>query len=162
MTADTIENLRSTDIDLVARIHTQCFFDAWGSSMLCQILNMPGAFGLVACWSRRGSVIGFALGRVTSDECELLSLGVAPDHRTRGVGAQLLQESMSRAISKNATRFFLEVAEDNAHAIRLYRSHGLVPVGRRPDYYENADGYRTAALTMRCELPLAGLEKRAG
>ena len=69
---------------------------------------------------------------------------------------------MARAVSKNATRFFLEVAEDNPHAIRLYRSHGLVPVGRRPDYYENADGRRTTALTMRCDLPCAELEKRVG
>lgn len=162
MIADSVEILRTVDIDIVARIHAECFFDAWEASMLRQILGMPGAFGLVACWGRRGSTIGFALGRVGGDECELLSLGVSPQHRARGIGARLLQASMSRAISENATRFFLEVAEDNSPALKLYRSHGLVPVGRRPDYYENADGRRTTALTMRCDLPRAGLEKRAG
>ena len=65
---------------------------------------------------------------------------------------------MTWAIAQDATRFFLEVAEDNAPALKLYRSHGLVPVGRRPDYYENADGRRTTALTMRCDFPRAGPE----
>lgn len=162
MIADTIENLRPPDIDLVARIHANCFYDAWDPAMLRQVLGMPGAFGLVACWGKRGSTIGFALGRVASDECELLSLGVAPEHRARGIGAELLVAAMARAVAANAKRFFLEVAEDNAPALKLYRAHGLVPVGRRPDYYENAGGRRTAALTMRCGLPPIGLERQVG
>lgn len=162
MTADTIETLRPTDIEIVARIHTECFFDAWGPSMLRRVLDMQGAFGLVACWGGRGAAIGFALGRVATDECELLSLGVSPDHRSRGIGALLVSASMACAAVGNAKRFFLEVAEDNMPAIKLYRAHGLVPVGRRPDYYETADGPRTTALTMRCELPSLGADPAPG
>ncbi len=160
MTADTIETIRAADIDRIARLHAECFHDAWGPSMLRQILAMPGAFGLMVCWGGRGSTIGFALGRVTRDECELLSLGVAPEHRARGAGAKLLVASMARAAVEGATRFFLEVAEDNGPALKLYQAHGLVSVGRRPDYYENASGPRTTALTMRCDLSRAGLEQR--
>lgn len=162
MTADTIETMRAADIDIIARLHAKCFFDAWGPPMLRQILSMPGAFGLVACCGARGSTIGFSLGRAAAGECELLSLGIAPEHRARGVGTMLLVASMARAVSEGATRFFLEVAEDNQPALKLYRAHGLVSVGRRPEYYENANGPRTAALTMRCDLPPAGLEQRAG
>ncbi len=153
MTPDTVEELRNTDISVVARLHAACFYDAWGTDVLRQMLGMPGAFGLVACWGGRGSIIGFALGRVAADECELLSLGVAPDHRARGTGALLLAAAMARARSVQAAHFFLEVAEDNDSALRLYRAHGLVPVGRRPDYYELEQGQRTAAITMRCQLP---------
>lgn len=159
MTRDSVETLRSVDIEVVARLHARCFYDAWGPSMIRQVLDMPGAYGLVARRGGYGSIIGFALSRVAGDECELLSLGVAAEHRSRGVGTMLLTAAMARASADRARWFFLEVAEDNAHALRLYRAHGLNPVGERPDYYENADGSRTAALTMRCALPLVSVEE---
>lgn len=154
MTSGQIETLRSSDIEIVAKLHARCFFDAWGPPMLRQILGMPGAFGYVARRGGYGSVVGFALGRVAADECELLSLGVEPDCRSQGIGAQLLTVSMARAAAEKARWFFLEVAEDNAPALRLYRNFGLTGIGQRLDYYENADGSRTNAYTMRCELPI--------
>lgn len=149
MIADAVEDLRPVDVGPLARLHARCFYDAWGVSMLRQVLAMPGAFGLVARWGGHDAMIGFALARVVADECELLSLGVAPDHRDRGVGRLLMEATIVRAVRMGARRFFLEVAEDNEAGQRLYRRFGLVAVGRRPDYYENADGSRTAALTMR-------------
>jgi ribosomal-protein-alanine N-acetyltransferase len=161
MSADTVETLRAADIPLVARLHARCFFDAWSADMMRQILSMPGAYGLVARSGGRGAVIGFALCRVAVDECELLSIGVDADHRARGVGARLLEAAMTRAVAERARRFFLEVAEDNGPAQKLYAAHGLIAVGRRPDYYENADGSRTHALTMRCDLPFPAQAQRS-
>jgi len=126
------------------------------------VLDMPGAFGLVARRGGYGSIIGFALCRVAADECELLSLGVAPEHRARGIGAQLVSASMARAVANKARWFFLEVAEDNRPALRLYQEFGLAQVGRRLDYYENADGSRTNAFTMRCALPVPMVAEREG
>lgn len=154
MSAGQIETLRSSDIEVVAKIHGRCFFDAWGPSMIGQIMSMPGAFGFVARRAGYGSIIGFALARVTVDECELLSLGVAPEYRANGLGAQLLSASMARAAAEKARWFFLEVAEDNDCALKLYRTYGLSQVGRRLKYYENSDGSRTNAYTMRCALPV--------
>lgn len=121
--------------------------------MISQVLDMPGTFGLVARHQNFGSIIGFSLARVVADGCELLSLGVAPEYRANGAGAQLLQTSMARAVSDEARWFFLEVAEDNKAALRLYWGHGLEKVGYRLNYYQNADGSKTNALTMRCALP---------
>lgn len=154
MSGGQIETLRSTDIEIVAKLHAKCFFDAWGPPMLRQVLGMPGAFGYVARRLGYGSVIGFALGRVAADECELLSLGVEPEYRSQGIGSQLLSEAMARATAEKSRWFFLEVAEDNKSALRLYRNYGLTGVGQRLDYYENADGSRTNAYTMRCALPV--------
>lgn len=153
MTGGQIETLRASDIEIVAKLHARCFYDAWAPPMLRQVMGMPGAFGYVARRPAYGSVIGFALGRVVADECELLSLGVEPDFRSQGIGGQLLSASMSRAMAEKARWFFLEVAEDNKSALRLYRNYGLTGVGQRLDYYENADGSRTNAYTMRCALP---------
>ena len=148
-----VETLRTADIEIVAKIHATCFFDAWGPSMIRQVLDMPGTFGLVARRQNYSSIVGFALARVAVDECELQSLGVASEYRANGAGTQLLAAAMARAVAEQARWFFLEVAEDNEAALRLYGAHGLEKVGYRLNYYENADGSKTNALTMRCALP---------
>ena len=154
MADDMIEVLRTADIDIVAKLHARCFYDSWDSKMIRQVLDMTGAFGYVARRPGYGSIIGFALARIAVDECELLSLGVASEHRGQGIAGHLLGKTIGRAEDDRARWFFLEVAQDNDPAIKLYRGHGLIEVGRRPDYYENADGSRTSAYTMRCSLPV--------
>lgn len=154
MNIGPVETLMSSDIEIVSKIHAKCFFDAWPPPMMHQILAMPGAFGYVARRAGFGSAIGFALARVVADECELLSLGVEPSYRSQGIGAKLLSTSIFRAKSEKARWFFLEVAEDNKSALQLYRNYGLTRVGQRLDYYTNADGSQTNALTMRCALPV--------
>ena len=47
---------------------------------------------------------------------------------------------------------FLEVDETNAAAIALYRRFGFREVGKRPRYYQSADGARSGALVMRRDL----------
>jgi ribosomal-protein-alanine N-acetyltransferase len=140
------------DIEAVAATHSACFDDAWSSSMIRRILSMPGAFGLASVTAARKTLVGFALGRVVVDECELLSIAVAPAWRGRGIGAQLLDAAISWASACDAKKLFLEVAEGNASALRLYQRRGLVQVGRRPDYYELKSGALVDALTMRCDL----------
>lgn len=141
-------------VDDIARIHTACFDDAWNARILTRILAMQGTFALGV---RRGGIVadllGFAIGRVAADECELLSLGVAPVSRGQGLGAMMLDAALVRAGSVNVRKFFLEVAENNMTALSLYQARGLTQVGRRPNYYENKDGSHTDALTMRIDLP---------
>jgi ribosomal-protein-alanine N-acetyltransferase len=149
----TISALVADDVGDVARIHRTCFDEAWDPPTIRKILTMPGAFGLVARSHPSGEISGFALARVVADECELLSLGVDRERRRCGIGGGLFDAAIIRACAQDAARFFLEVAEDNAGALQLYRARGLVPVGRRPGYYRLKDGTHTAALTMRCELP---------
>jgi ribosomal-protein-alanine N-acetyltransferase len=148
-----VETLRTADIEIVAKIHATCFFDSWGPSIISQVLDMPGTFGLVARRQNYSSIVGFALARIAADECELLSLGVASEYRANGAGTRLLTAAMARAVSEQARWFFLEVAEDNKAALHMYGTHGLTKVGYRLNYYENADGSKTNALTMRCALP---------
>lgn len=162
MTEDVITPLQFADLRTVADIHAACFDDGWGPMVLRRILSMPGAFGISSRRGGHGSITGFALGRIAADECELLSLGVAPGHRRRGLGAMLLDAAMGRAIAVNASRFFLEVAEDNEAALNLYAGRGMDPVGRRPNYYELKQGGYAAALTMRCDLQAAKLSSRTG
>ncbi len=153
MTDVAISTLALGDADIVALIHASCFDEAWDAATIRKVLAMPGAFGFAARADPAGDIVGFALARIVANECELLSLGVAPNRRGRGIGGGLLDASVVRACAFNAARFYLEVAEDNVDALRLYEARGLEPVGRQPEYYRLENGQRTAALTMRCDLP---------
>lgn len=153
--------VQDNDIGMISRIHTVSFDDAWSGTMIRRILAMPGTFGIVARQSRRWSIAGFALGRIAADECEILSIAVAPDHRGAHVGSMLLDGAMHQAAQGGATTLFLEVAEDNDVARTLYDSRGFVPVGRRPDYYTRNDGSTAAAVTMSCGLESVAMQKQA-
>ena len=158
MTDIAISKLALGDAEIVALIHASCFDEAWDAATIRKVLAMPGAFGFAARADSTGDdpagdIVGFALARFVANECELLSLGVVPNRRGRGIGGGLLDASVVRAYALNAARFYLEVAEDNVDALRLYEARGLVPVGRQPEYYRLENGQRTAALTMRCDLP---------
>jgi ribosomal-protein-alanine N-acetyltransferase len=147
------------DLGRLARLHRNCFEEAWSRADLAHLLAIPGGFGLIARVYDGGLVgldgmrgIGFALCRVVRDESELLSIGVMPAYRKRGVARALLRASMERCLRDGADNMFLEVAIDNPAAQQLYDEAGFERVGSRPDYYQRADGSRVSAYTMRSHL----------
>ena len=99
-----------------------------------------------------GRVRGFAVSRLAADEAEILTIAVDRAWRGRGVGRDLLREHVSRAALSGARAMFLEVDQDNAAAIALYRRFGFVEVGRREGYYRRPDGKSATALVMRKDL----------
>jgi [ribosomal protein S18]-alanine N-acetyltransferase len=151
--AQLVVPLHAEHVADIARVHAACFDETWDASMLRRILVMPGAFGIGVRRGVAGELVGFAIGRMAADECELLSLGVLPANRGQGLGAMLLDAALVRACAVKARKFFLEVAEDNAPALALYSARGLAQVGRRRNYYEHDDGSFTDALTLRRDLP---------
>jgi len=139
----------------IAALHKRCFDEAWSIFTVREVLAMPGAIGLLAVEQGMagtgnvsvGDLLGFALGRSAAGECEILSLAVTANERGRGIGAALLAAAMDRARHDNVLRVFLEVAEDNTTAQRLYHRYGFRPIGRRPRYYRRPQGGVIAALT---------------
>jgi len=59
---------------------------------------------------------------------QILSLGVSPEARGRGVGKMLLQRAIEYLDSSGAYRVKLEVRPDNLPALRLYEGFGFYPV----------------------------------
>jgi ribosomal-protein-alanine N-acetyltransferase len=77
---------------------------------------------------------------------------VARAYRRQGLGWQLMDAALRELHAQRADTLFLEVDETNAAAIALYRRFGFREVGKRPRYYQSADGARTGALVMRRDL----------
>ena len=139
-------------IDVVAALHAASFTEPWDEpwsrDFIGRILSSPGTIGFVA-QDRSSGVdhpIGFALARIGGEECEVLSIGVIPDARRRGVGRALLEWVAQFATDRGTPSIVLEVAEDNAPAIKLYCSLGLACVGRRLRYYRRNDNHVDALI----------------
>jgi [ribosomal protein S18]-alanine N-acetyltransferase len=120
--------------------------DPWDAAALERILALSGGFGYLA-W-QEGAPAGFILARDLGGEVEILSLGVLPGWRRRGIGRALLDSAVAEAERRRAGSLVLEVASENAPARELYAACGFVQVGRRPRYYRRADG-RVDGLILR-------------
>jgi ribosomal-protein-alanine N-acetyltransferase len=138
-----------SDADTLAALHAGAFQRAWTEEGFRELLSQPNVLAhRVAIGSR---VTGFILSRMTAGEAEILSLAVGSSHRGRGFGRQLLDLHLRRLAGLGISPVFLEVAEDNVAAQRLYRRAGFRGVGRRERYYPEHEG--SAALVLRRDLP---------
>ena len=146
---------RFADLTAVMSIMTSAFEpkfgEAWTRSQCAGILPMTGVSLMLAHDSDRRPPIGFSLFRTIAGEAELLLLAVAPAHQRNGIGRLLLAQFVESARASGARRVHLEVRDGNP-AIKMYRSTGFEPVGRRLNYYRGSDGDQFDALTLACDL----------
>ena len=137
---------------VVSALHGECFeAERWDECAVAEIFAMPGSFGFVALTAEDPA--GFIIARVAAGECEILSLGVRPASRQAGLGRRLLKATLSHAAASGAQTVFLEVAEDNAAAHRLYESVGFAVIGRRQAYYRRGRCRGAAALVLGRKTP---------
>ncbi len=139
----TIERVGPAHAAVLAAIHGAAFpRAAWGAGAFQVQLEMHSVLGLL---DSRG---GFALLRITADEAEILTLGVLPAMRRRGIARDLLDDGIRRVCALGARTLFLEVGVGNRPARALYEAAGFREVGRRPSYYATGED----ALILRAAL----------
>jgi ribosomal-protein-alanine N-acetyltransferase len=142
------------DVDALAAIHDESFERGWGADEVGALLSQPNVLCLTArrtgvMGARR--IVGFILMRYAADEAEILSVAVLQASRGRGTGRRLVEEAMRVAYREHIGALFLEVDEENARAVSLYRSLGFAEVGRRPAYYGQGED-ASCALVMQRQL----------
>ena len=142
-----IESIRQGDMAAVAALHARCFEEPWRPELIGRIAQAPGGIGLL--WRREDEALGFVLCRTNGSRGEVVSLGVAPAARQRGVARALMNAAIDSVSRRGLRTLYLEVAEDNDAALRLYRALGFAQVGRRPGYYAKPDAEPVDALTLR-------------
>lgn len=146
--------LYAPDLDRAASLHREAFVErgerGWTQREIAELLASPGVAGLLL--QQDGNGVGFALCRTVADEAELLTIAIQAGHRRRGAGRALVEGVIAAVRERGARSLFLEVADDNAAALALYRRIGFEPAGRRADYYARADRRATDAIVMRLAL----------
>jgi len=130
---------------VLAAIHRASFpeGESWGADAIGLQLRFPRVFAL---FHPAGGMI---LARCAVDQAEVLTMGVLPGLRARGLGTALLTAGMEKAASLGAREIFLEVSARNRAAHALYIKCKFTETGRRPGYYRGG----VDALVLRAQLP---------
>lgn len=139
--------LRTDDAATLSRLHRECFDEGWSEESFRALLANPAAFAL-----RDTASLGFIVVQTAYDESEVLTLGVTPAARRRGIAAALIDTSVNMLFEREIKTLFLEVDCANNQAVALYNRCGFTPMGRRPGYYHHKDGKRSDALTLRMDI----------
>lgn len=119
-------------LDEVANLHKLCFpHKPWSADDFAD-LKKSGC-EIIA------SQNGFIVYRTILDEAEIITIGVHPDARNTGIASAMLGIVEGELKKSGIKSIFLEVAENNAPARRLYESNGYKQIGIRTKYYDGID-----------------------
>ena len=122
-------------IPSIAALEKICFSRPWSERMLAEELENQCAAFLTAV-DDDGEVLGYAGLLVAADEGYITNVAVFPQHRRKGIAAQLLQVFCDFATAHHLAFLTLEVRPSNEAAIALYESFGFTERGRRRNYYD--------------------------
>jgi ribosomal protein S18 acetylase RimI-like enzyme len=104
---------------------------------LHRLLDEP-SLGVVLVARSAGAPVGTVMllrtvsTAIGEEACWLEDFVVAPDHRGRGIGTELLAAALAEARRRGFARVTLLTDADNESAQRLYRRHGFVRSGMVP------------------------------
>jgi ribosomal-protein-alanine N-acetyltransferase len=114
---------------ILAKIHAQAFDNPWSEASFLSLLKLPTTTG----WANK---YGFLLVSDLGETIEILTLAILPQHRRKGIASSLIDEMCAWALEQKKKAIFLEVAQDNLVAKKLYQKKGFKPTGKRPAYYK--------------------------
>jgi ribosomal-protein-alanine N-acetyltransferase len=133
---------------LLAALEAQAFAArSWGAKSIMASFQASGVAVLLG-GENDEAPRGFALWRDLGEDAELLTIGVVPEARRRGLGASLLNAVLERAKTAGAEKVYLEVADENPAALALYTGAGFSTIGARKSYYRDGGD----AAVMVCSL----------
>lgn len=95
---------------------------------------------------------GFLVGRLIGPDAEILNVIVHPKYRRLGKARYLIDKFEKEAREEGSSKCFLEVAESNSRANKLYQSLNYLSVGKRKNYYEFVDGRKDNASILAKEI----------
>lgn len=132
-----LKEVAELDKELFSRPWSQ---DSWESELYNTTVS------LVVAETEEGHVLGYGVLGVILDEGCLEKIATRPEYQRQGI-AQAILGSFLRYGQEHLAFITLEVRDDNAPALALYRKNGFVEVGRRKNYY--AEVHRDAILMTR-------------
>ena len=137
------------DLPVFVSLDKELFpYSPWSSSQYKEEFSSPTRHFVVAVDADQ-NIIGYAgVFAPGAAEADILTVGVVPEHRGKGIAKALMALITNWAIEQGTTAMMLEVKTDNLQAIGLYESLGYSTLNIRKDYF----GAGLDAQVMRLEL----------
>jgi len=137
------------DLPVFVSLDKELFpYSPWSASQYKEEFSSPTRHFVVAVDADQ-NIIGYAgVFAPGAAEADVLTVGVVPEHREKGIAKALMALITDWAMSQGTTAMMLEVKTDNLQAIGLYESLGYSTLNVRKDYF----GAGLDAQVMRLEL----------
>lgn len=135
-TESAIDVMKPEDCRQVYEIEKVCFpKTSWKLEDFEASLNVPEQYYAVV---RQGAlVLGFAALYIMADTADLVNIAVLPAYRGRGMGGQLMEALLKKAVDARLCQITLEVRVSNKTAIHLYERFGFSQIAIRRKYYKS-------------------------
>ncbi|MBI1328911.1 MAG: GNAT family N-acetyltransferase [Alphaproteobacteria bacterium] len=134
------------DEKALAALHGAIFAQGWSAQSFDAFLRDAAILVL----SHGAPADGFIVLRMAAGEAEILTLGVLPSARGKGLAKALVRAAAGHAAARNCKDLYLEVGIENKAARALYEGLGFVQVGRRNAYYPRPGQPAEDALVLKC------------
>jgi ribosomal-protein-alanine N-acetyltransferase len=139
-----------SDAAVLAELQAQALPPGWAAS---DIAVFCGDSSRLVLKAMDGAVLlGLAILQFAADEAEILSVAVAQQARRRGAGSAIMEKAISICKERLISCIYLEAAESNGPALRLYEKFGFFTFTRRRNYYLSASPAPESALIMRLDI----------
>lgn len=126
------------------RLNARCFDagESYTRHTFDFLLSDPNTISYRAI-TRSGRMAAFIFLMMAQDgSAHVTTIGVAPEHRRRGLAKRLLLHSERALRIRGVSTLMLEVRVSNTTAQRLYKKLGFVTLQRLERYYNNGeDGF---------------------
>ena len=126
---------------VLAKLHQQCFEKAWNEDAFASLLYLPTTRGFL-------SENAFVLFSVCDDQAEILTLGVLPEARKKGIAFELLTYAADELKKSGVKEIFLDVNVNNLPARKLYEKADFQQISVRKSYYDEG-GKKADALVLK-------------
>ena len=145
----TYREANAFDLPVFVSLDKELFpYSPWSASQYREEFSSPTRYFVVAI-DEQQSIVGYAGVFAPGEaEADILTVGVVPEQRGKGIAKALMAQITDWAKSQGTTAMMLEVKVDNQDAIGLYESLGYSKLNTRKDYF----GPGLDALVMRLEL----------
>lgn len=137
----TIGPLTPDHLADVLRLNIRCFRngDNYTKHTFEYLLNEPRTLSYRVS-ADNGEMVGFAVVMINENgAAHLTTIGVAPEHRRRGIAARLLGHIENAIRARGISTLLLEVRVGNEAAQKLYNDAGYTIAQRINKYYNNGE-----------------------
>jgi ribosomal-protein-alanine N-acetyltransferase len=138
------------DLDVLLPFEETMFgAEAWSRTTYLEEISDTELRHYLVAEADDGEILGDGGLLVIAETAQIVTVGVLPRARRKGVGRELVRALVDEARRRKAGEVLLEVRVDNEAAQKLYESEGFSVIGMRKGYYDRG---RVDAVVMRLEL----------
>ncbi len=136
-----IHTLTTKHLAEVLKLNIRCFCngDNYTKHTFSYLLSEPRTLSYRVA-TQTDEIVDFAFVMVNDNgSAHLTTIGVAPEHRRRGIAVSLIEHLESALRSRSVGTIMLEVRVGNTDAQMLYRRKGFITTQRIGKYYTNGE-----------------------